>query len=308
MRVLVLGMKEEGPSLPESWRPDCLAALVRLGCSVDVIMFGQLTAEALLERSVGADLVLWLKDDPKGSPERVVEALREVESRGVVTAGVHLDLFHGIPRRQEQVGRLPWWRCQFVFTPDGGPRDWGVVNHRWFPPPFGTRFMRRVRRPDPVYRSFKAAFVGAPVKRLHGSHRFALLEWARRTYGDRFLETGSGGRKAWGWELNRLYGSVPLVVSDSAWAPRYWSDRIPRTLGRGGIMAHPLVPGMDEWGLTDEVLIRYPRGEFEVIRERRESMTLREVRAMREAAVEVTRRLHSWDAALVRLFGEVGLA
>ena len=53
-----------------------------------------------------------------------------------------------------------------------------------------------------------------------------------------------------GQELRDLYASVDVVVGDSCFAgsglANYWSDRIPETLGRGGFLLHPMVPGLEQ--------------------------------------------------------------
>ena len=51
-------------------------------------------------------------------------------------------------------------------------------------------------------------------------------------------------------DLNRLYASVKVCVGDSLCPgfnhPRYWSDRLPETIGRGGFIIHPRIEGIEE--------------------------------------------------------------
>lgn len=50
--------------------------------------------------------------------------------------------------------------------------------------------------------------------------------------------------------MQELYATVPVVLGDSCLAGeshRYWSDRVPETLGRGGLLIHPMVDGMTSW-------------------------------------------------------------
>ena len=52
-----------------------------------------------------------------------------------------------------------------------------------------------------------------------------------------------------GQALRDLYASVDIATGDSCFAgsglANYWSDRIPETLGRGGFLMHPYVPGIE---------------------------------------------------------------
>ncbi|CKH13208.1 hypothetical protein PXH78_09325 [Mycolicibacterium smegmatis] len=306
MKIVVLGNRIESGRVFESWRPDCVEALKQLGHQVTALPFGSVAVPLLRNVAKDADMLLWLKDEPPSPAEEVIDALRSLEGRGVVTVALHMDLFHGVERRKDLIGKLPWWTCQYVFTADGGDRDWGGVNHRWFPPAFGTRYLG-LWEADDRYRH-KATFVGTHSQRIHGDHRGALLQWANGTYGCDFRQYGTKSSPVWGKKLNKLYATADLVLGDSAPAPFYWSDRVPRTLGRGGILAHPRVPGMEEQGFTDDVMILYDRFDFASIKERRDSMTAAEVKTMRENAVQVVRERHIWPVAMTRVLKEVGLA
>jgi len=306
LNIVVLGWKHEN-HIVESWRPDTVEGLRQLGHRVTATLPNDETTVADIRHAArDADMLLWLKDTPKSPDREVRDCLRELESRGVVTVGLHMDLFHGLSPRQDEIGKTAWWSCQYVFTADGGPRDWRGVNHRWFPPAFGTRYLGLA--PTVERYRHQAVFVGRPIPRLHGRHRSELLAWAEKTFGAGYALYGTRrDRKVWGWDLNRLYASADIVLGDSADAPYYWSDRIPRTLGRGGILAHPYVEGMDEQGFTDETLIRFPRGEFDTILDRYTSMSDREIRDMRDAAITLIGERHTWKAAMERVLKEVGL-
>ena len=85
---------------------------------------------------------------------------------------------------------------------------------------------------------------------------YGHMEWQpyrRDLY--RFLAQRYRGRfKLWeggirGQDLADLYASVKVLVGDSCLAgnaERYWSDRIPETLGRGGYLIHPEVEGLEQ--------------------------------------------------------------
>ena len=46
--------------------------------------------------------------------------------------------------------------------------------------------------------------------------------------------------------MNNTYASIKVVVGDHCFAgmPRYWSDRLPETCGRGGFLLYPRTEGM----------------------------------------------------------------
>jgi hypothetical protein len=61
---------------------------------------------------------------------------------------------------------------------------------------------------------------------------------------------------------------VKVLVGDSCLAgspARYWSDRIPETLGRGGFLIHPEVQGLEG---QHPSLVTYPLGDFAVLRDK----------------------------------------
>jgi hypothetical protein len=70
-----------------------------------------------------------------------------------------------------------------------------------------------------------------------------MIEFLEKTYGERFKHV-QGVR---GHLLNDVYASMKVVVGDCIFAgtPRYFSDRVPETLGRHGLLVHPFVDGLE---------------------------------------------------------------
>ena len=70
-----------------------------------------------------------------------------------------------------------------------------------------------------------------------------------------------------GQHLQDLYASVDVVVGDSCFAgtglENYWSDRIPETLGRGGFLLHPNVPGLEKHFKDGEHLCTWEAFDWE---------------------------------------------
>lgn len=296
MRAVVLGAPR--PLHLNRWK-DCLTEGGQaLGWDMLHLPARGIPAGDVVRACKGADLLIWARThghDPAGD---VGAMLCAVEDAGTVTVGVHLDLYWGIARREAQIGVHPWWSCQWVFTADGGHpaafRSRGV-NHRWLPPPIGARWLGRgqptTRLPGEI------VFVGTHVPGIHGTHRAALLGWARRRYGRRFVQYDRG-RPVWGADLASLYAGARVVLGDSAPAARYWSDRVPCTLGRGGLLAHPRTVGMDEQGLTGDELLLYERGDFAELGDRIDALTEARRREMTDAALTLIGERHLWEHRL----------
>lgn len=223
--------------------------LESLGHSVERFQEDECSAELVFDRlstSPSTDLFLWTRTwGLKGDAHAL---LREAPCP---TVAYHLDLYAGL-KRENLVDEDPWWRSTLVCTADGGSDEfWKAhdVNHAWIP---AGVFDRECYLTDPIARfRYDVAFVG----NAHGYHpewpyRGMLVEWLKKTYGTRFLKAGWPEESVRGHALNQLYASVKVVVGDTLCLgfrhPRYWSDRVYETIGRGGFLIHPFVEGMQE--------------------------------------------------------------
>lgn len=183
---------------------------------------------------------------------------RRLEAQGALTASLHLDRFFDLAREHLVHDRDPLFTTQHVFTADGGNQARFAaagVNHHWLPPAMVADECRRYE-PYPGF-PYDVVFVGSDMP-YHAEYpqRGELLRFLRSKYGQRFGWYGPGRGPdhpvVRGEELGRVYASAPVVVGDSCFAnepgsPRstkYWSDRIPESLGRGAVLVHPYVPGL----------------------------------------------------------------
>lgn len=208
---------------------------------------------AELVRTDQADVVWWTKTWTfPGHPQwELIEAARMY---GVPVVGFHLDLWFGLDRAA-QVLDEPFFRgADLMVTADGGhPAEWEAakVNHWWQPPAVARSEAERVGHRNPVHRR-PIVFVGTwQGDRYHAEHphRRQLIDHLRARYRGQLGLYPQGRSAIRGQELADLYATAQVVVGDSCLAPTvpyYWSDRIPETLGRGGLLLHPYVPGMDE--------------------------------------------------------------
>jgi hypothetical protein len=225
---------------------DLAWSLEHLGHEVIRVPEDKATLAELQASVCDADMFLWVHTHGWDSitTEEMLEFQAFLKGRGIPSAFEHLDRYWGIPEREERIGIDPCWKCDYVFTADGG-NDEGFlargVNHYWMPPAVVERgvhhgFPRGDLRCD-------VAFVGAGAG-YHPCYPFRteLLSFLQSRYGGRFKHV-QGVREA---QLNDVYASAKVVVGDSifAGAPRYWSDRLPETTGRGGFLLYPQIEGM----------------------------------------------------------------
>lgn len=232
------------------------------------------------------ELLLWTRTGWDWSPlgwtlEQAHAAQRDLLARaaraGVPTAGLHLDRWFGLDR-QHQVDDEPFFQVDRLYTADGGHDDeWASrsIDHRWMPPAISAVEARREGRQLRSYRA-DVAFVGN-WSRYHAEYpeRRDLVASLQRRYRQRFRVWPRGRQAVRGQDLADLYRTVKVVVGDSCLAPatsglpieRYWSDRIPETLGRGGFLLHPFVKGLDEQFVDGEHLRVYRHRDelFELI-------------------------------------------
>lgn len=217
------------------------------------------------------DLVLWTRTpwDPKMPLNLQRLFLAEAAKAHVPTVGFHLDRWWGLAREKD-VHTEPFFRVDLLCTADGGHEDEYAaagVTHRWTPPAVAGWHAAPRGELREEYVS-DVGFVGH-WKNYHGEWpwRQRLVAWLQATYGER-CQFHSGTLVD--HDLNDAYVSMGVVVGDSCLsggATRYWSNRIPETLGRGGLLIHPNVEGLAEHFTAGEHLLTFDLGDFGQLRE-----------------------------------------
>jgi hypothetical protein len=209
-----------------------------------------------LNQAFSCDMFLWVRtpDWLKVSDEAMYKFLAKLRKFTIPSCSVHLDKFFGLPEREALIGRIPFWKTDWCFSADGGhPREFKRlgVNHVWMPP----AVVLRGCYPGTPRANLRCdvGFVGSATG-YHQEYpeRELLVQFLEQAYGNSFrLFTGYREQ-----ELNDLYASISVCVGDSCFAnqpgkaPKYFSDRIPETIGRGGVLVHPAVEGLEMPGLT----------------------------------------------------------
>lgn len=227
----------------------------------------------------GTDFVLWTHTHGF-APERTHRAqerfLAGLRARGIPSVAVHLDRWFDLAR-ERQVAEEPFFRVDYLATADGGNDDRFAalgIEHHWFPPGVsGPECELGTFRPE---LASDVAFVGSHAGGYHpeSKHRYELVEWLRATYGNRCRFWPAPGEHALrGEQLRDLYASVKVLVGDSCLvgtgrSARYISDRVPETIGRGGVLVHPEVEGVTDGTLytSGEHLLTWPAGDWDALR------------------------------------------
>lgn len=240
-RIVIIGNFEPTHSTENEWK----RGLEDIGVHVDTLQENAFT-EAALTKLLPADALWYVRTWGTAVPW-----LRLAEHADTPTVSPHLDLWFGI-KRAADILREPMWRADYVYTADGGHDvrfQASGVNHRFMPPAMSAHAL------EGVYNARfegQVAFVGSHPNRYH-------REWTWR----RDLFNACANLPGWvhydhadkmrGQVLSDLYVSASVIVGDSlALASRYWSDRLPETLGRGGNLVWPEIDGCRQTHSTEE--------------------------------------------------------
>jgi hypothetical protein len=199
-----------------------------------------------------------------------LEHLSKLRDRGIPSISYHLDLYIGL-KRENGLDSDPFWRTDYVFTPDGSPEAAAVfkskgINHFYMKPGiYKLEAYMAKQNIDPLH---DVIFVGGGTPEGEAyqygheewPYRGKLLKWLRDTYGGRYSKYGYPELTVRNEELNQLYANSKVVVGDSLcidfMKSYYWSDRVYETLGRGGFLIHPFIRGMNE-EFKDGIHLRY---------------------------------------------------
>lgn len=270
------------------------ATLESLGHQVYRRQENELMRDWVLNLPDGVDLVLYTRTWGEFVTLADLQSLKELH---IPTASYHLDLYVGL-KREDGLDNDPFWRTDFVFTPDGDPvsaevfkangvkhyyQKAGVYKAECFMN-YPSKLTGASLMPDgtidlDLERSIDVLFVGGgdKVGSPHGyghkkewPYRDALITWLYDTYGDQFSKFGYPQPTIRNKELNQLYANTKVVVGDSVCIDfsheNYWSDRVYETLGRGGFLIHPYIKGMEEEFISGEHLVFYDYGDFKQLK------------------------------------------
>lgn len=210
-----------------------------------------------------------------------MDHLAQLRERKIPSASYHLDLYVGL-KREDGLDQDPFWRTDFVFTPDGSQQAAEVfkaksINHYYMKP--GV-YEDECYIAEPDNYGLDVVFVGGGeatgVGQQYGHkewpYRGKLIKFLRDTYGDDFHKFGWPQATIRNEELNQLYANSKIVVGDSLCLnfdhPYYWSDRVYETMGRGGFIIHPFIEGMQEEFTNGKNIVFYEYNNWEQLKEK----------------------------------------
>jgi hypothetical protein len=199
-----------------------------------------------------------------GLPPEAIAMWRRLEALGIRTASYHLDLYVGLDRERGILDD-PFWRTQYVFTPDGDPASEEFfqragINHHWISPGVVSDECTRGMFRDEY--NYDVVFVGSYGYHPEWPWRTQLIDYLANRYGKRFKRFGGdvAPGPVRGQDLNDLYATARVVVGDSLHLPghtRYWTDRYFETIGRGGFLIAPIIEGLDAFLVDQEHYVGY---------------------------------------------------
>lgn len=227
------------------------------------------------------DFVLWTRTgwdwtaygrDQNGMQADQLRFLLRARDNGIPVIGFHLDIWWGL-KREREVYTEPFFQSDLVITADGGHADrWldAGIRHHWMPPAVSLAECELGHRDEEM--ASPVAFVGNWQGDYHPEHRHRheLVRWLENNFRrDCAFWPKPGQHAVRGEALRNLYQSVDVLVGDSCFAgtglARYWSDRVPESLGRGGFLIHPYVEGMGEAGFGPGRMGIWTAGDWDAL-------------------------------------------
>ena len=295
------------------------ASLELLGHTVIRLQEPSTSAATITTEVLRSDLFVWIHTHGWETPG-IEQALATIRAAGIPIIAYHLDAYRQIPDRWRRYQTDPYMRSlDHFFTVDAVLADWlnentDVQGHYMPPGVYGAECYIS-DKPSP--HANDVVFVGSYG--YHGSYpmRPRLVDWLKATYGGRFTHVGGDSPTGTvrGHDLNAVYANSKVVVGDSYicdpnYRGKYWSDRIPETLGRGGgPLLHPWVYGLDESFIDGEHLVTYEHGNFDDLKskidyylEHRDEAEKIRLAGHERVKAEHTYK-HRWEQILATVFG-----
>lgn len=241
------------------WTTECERewSFRRLGHEVVRFQENRTTAVQLRAAIPTLDMLVYSHThDPSYVVDGLIDVFAEYKTAGVPTVSAHLDRWLWL-KRVRDVGEEATWFTEHIFMADGSPEavelyDELGLNWHYLKPGVVERDCY-LAEPDYARFPHEIVFVGSRGYHPEYPFRPKLVDFLHATYGDRFGHYGGGGiRPIRGHDLNVLMASAKVVVGDSCFhgRPRYVSDRYYETRGRGGVLLHPTVEGVDHEGVV----------------------------------------------------------
>ena len=212
--------------------------------------------EELVEWIPKLDLLLYSHThDPNYAIPDLIDIFKLYKSKGVPTVSIHLDKWAGL-EREKDVGKEATWFTEYLFMADCSPEAEKLykkhkLNYYYLPAGVIGRDCY-MAPPDPIRFPHEIVFIGSKGYHKEYPFRGELVEFLHTEYKDKFGHYGNDGLGVVrGHDLNVLCSTAAIVVGDSCFGGQdnYVSDRYYETRGRGGLLLHPKVDGVDHVGV-----------------------------------------------------------
>lgn len=204
------------------------------------------------------------------------------KEKGIKTIAWHPDLYH-FPCPVANELRLAMiankhglWEADYVFTPDGCSDSYKFyercgINHR---------LIRQAPYDETVgvysdsdisdlttKEEIPILFVGSMYD-INDPFRKYMVKFLQDEYGDKFLWLGQTEHQVREERLSTLISKTKIVIGESLYFPGYWSNRVYESIGRGGFVIHPYVPGIEEEFEDGEECVFYNRWDFQELKKK----------------------------------------
>lgn len=250
------------------------ASLESLGHAVIRLQETKATSEDILRVASESDLFVWVHTHGWKTPGDMPmsRVLARLKAKGVVTMTYHLDLWLGLGREADLKKDAVYKDIDHFFTVDKQMADWfnknTAVKGHYLP----AGVFHEECYIKPIRKTIDVAFVGSKGYHQEWPYRPKLINWLQSVYKNKFRHYGKDGIKSIrGEDLNTVYATTKVVVGDTLCPkfkyPSYWSDRIYETLGRGGFMIHPYIPGIEKEFKDKEHVVFYEYNNFEQLQD-----------------------------------------
>lgn len=290
----------------------------KLGHKVVRLQESMVTTDRIYTEAINAKVFFWVHThgwNPRGH-RTMKEVLRKLYNAGVETVAYHLDLYMGLKRWQEYEAH-DYFNVKHFFTVDKLMADWlnESTETKGHYLPAGV-FEEECHISEPLKEfEYDVVFVGSRKYHKEWQYRPQLIDWLHKNYGRNFAHFGNDGQGiVRGESLNRLYASAKVVVGDSLCLdfkyPNYWSDRIYETTGRGGVMIHPYIKGLEtQFNFGEEILV-YQYGDFAELKNSIDMLLKNDKyrNGIRQAGFSRTKRDHTYTNRLQTILETVGAA
>lgn len=289
----------------------------KLGHTVVRLQETMVTTDRVYSEATNADMFFWVHThgwNLKGH-RTMAQVLRKLRNLGIPSVAYHLDLYMGLERWKEYNDH-EYFKVQHFFTVDKLMADWlnentETTGHYL---PAGV-FEDECYIAEPVDEfKYDVVFVGSKQYHDEWKYRPQLIDWLKKTYGRNFGHFGNDGLGVVrGDSLNKLYASAKVVIGDTLCLdfkyPHYWSDRIYETTGRGGMMLHPYIKGLEtQFDFTKEIMV-YEYGNFDELKKTiYVLLTNEKLRTdIQKAGHDRTKREHTYTQRLATIIQKVGI-